>query len=1006
MKQKISIFLLFLLLPMLVLGGTRGKIKGKVMDQDTGEPLIGANIIVIGTSLGAATDIEGNYTILNVEPGVYEVRASYVGYQAKTVSNVRINADLTTDLDFELLGSGFETEEVSVVAVRPLVNKSNTNANRITTSEDIDALPVRGMNNIISLTPGVTYQDKTVFVRGGRQDEVGFYLEGASISDPMVGGRQVHIIQDAVEEIQVQSGGYTAEYGGANAGIIYTQFKSGTPDWQASVEFITDNFMFKGEDDLIGQDKFLDTYSYGYRELIGTVSGPIFTKKVKFFGLFNYDYMQDRNPQPWPGMDLGYITDATTGDSVNFNYPAGPLMKNSEEIMNFTGTVTFDFNPIIVRLVGTYTSRQNYNPWTTRFSGNISTMLNTDRIQERQYNDGAFSAKLTHILGPTTYYELSGGYSFSSGEGYDPYLEDNFMAYGDSVANANAGIYWTRSAEDIENGRIGRYRRPTELSIMGFQFHAPGDLMSSYFKYNRDKINVQGALSTQLGDAHSIKIGGEFQMFTIRNYSWSNEGLMTLPGIIAQNDVLAEDDPLKLTTEEIIINRGVNNYGYDIYGNSVDDNEIYGPKNPKFISAYIQDKIEWKDLIVNVGFRWDYIDIDNEEFVDPTRPELAINKNSGAIDLSGFKDVGPYNGVSPRLGVSFAVTDRTVFHAQYGQFVQQTRLRDVYQGLYNKANNLRGGFEITAPVGYNVRPTRTTQYELGFTQQIGEFASFDITGFYKDIQNQVVFDKIYTAADSPFGAYNILTNGDFATTKGVEISFNMRRIERVQVNASISLQDAQGTGSYPNSMRGVVGAPLDGVTIFKPQYVAPLEFNRPFSGTMNVDYRFGVDDGGPILSQLGVSALMTFSAGHPYTLGKGGADLEGDARDRQPLEPLNSSSTPGIFQVDVRIDKTFRIADMIDANIYLYVINLFDAENIQNVFLRTGSVNDDGYLSDPTLGGQLVKTYGPEYEALYRAINIDYYEQWQVATTGAPYTTNPFFYGPPRQIRLGVKLSY
>ena len=113
----------------------------------------------------------------------------------------------------------------------------------------LDALPVRGLNDILGLTPGVVYQDNTIFVRGGRQDEVGFYLEGSNITDPMVGGRKVTIVQDAVEEVQVQSGGYTAEYGGANAGIIYTQLKSGTPEYKASLEYITDNISFKSKED-------------------------------------------------------------------------------------------------------------------------------------------------------------------------------------------------------------------------------------------------------------------------------------------------------------------------------------------------------------------------------------------------------------------------------------------------------------------------------------------------------------------------------------------------------------------------------------------------------------------------------------------------------------------------------------------------------------------------------------------------------------------------------------
>jgi hypothetical protein len=329
-------------------------------------------------------------------------------------------------------------------------------------------------------------------------------------------------------------------------------------------------------------------------------------------------------------------------------------------------------------------------------------------------------------------------------------------------------------------------------------------------------------------------------------------------------------------------------------------------------------------------------------------------------------------------------------------------LRDIYQGLYLTAANVRGGFFIGTPVGFDVRPTRTTQYEIGFTQQIGEFASFDITGYYKDIKDQVVFEQQNVALSSPLGAYFIFTNGDFATTKGVELTFNMRRQKRIQVNASLAFQDAQGTGSFPNSSRGVIGAPLDGVTLFTPQYISPLEFNNAVRGNLNFDYRFGANDGGPVLEQLGISTLVSFASGHPYTRGIGGASLEGEARSRQPVEALNASTTPWTLQVDLRIDKTFRLFDAVNANVYLFVINVLDIKNVQNVFLRTGTTDDDGYLSNPQLGQPLINTFGPRFADVYRAIDIDYYEAYQ----NAPFlNTVPYFFGPPRQVRLGMRLE-
>ncbi|MCW8816588.1 MAG: TonB-dependent receptor [Ignavibacteriaceae bacterium] len=1019
MNRITTVLLLLLLLPTLTLAGTTGKLKGKVTDNGTGEVLVGANVIVQGTSFGAATDINGDYTITNLDAGVYTVKCSYIGYQAFTVSNVRINADLTTELNFQLTAEGVQVGTVEVVALKPLLNKSNTNAQRITTADDIAALPVRGIENILALTPGVVLQDKSIYVRGGRQDEVGYYVEGTNVTNPYLGGTSLNFSQDALEEVSVQAGGYTAEFGGANAGIIRGQIKSGTPNWKASVEYITDNIGFQGSDQRFSGDKnWLGSYWYGYTDFIATVSGPIFTPKVKFFGLFENNFLNDQGPQPYPGINLGVVSDpnVTPFTEVDVTYPAGAVFKNSLQLYSGTGSLTFDFNPLLFRLVGSYSSTDTWegNGYVDAangqagYSGNILRILDLDRIGKIDQTSGVFNLKMTHILNSNTYYELNGGYAFDTDHRYDPYLKDDFIGYGDSVANANVGWTWVRR----EGEPTGQYRTPSPYQVYTFSFNAPGDVISPYLRSKSENLNFSAAFSSQVTKEHSIKVGGELQTYTIRNFGITNRNVTPIAGRL--------NDPNRTQSyREIMTSLGVNNYGYDLEGNVYDGEDNYdtgqiGPKQPLFGGAYIQDKMEFQNLIINAGLRYDYINTDNISFINPLHPEESIDFNTQEVKPEGLVETPAFSSVSPRLGFSFPITDVTVFHAQYGKFVQQTRLRDIYLGMYAISFNLQGKFFIGTPVGYNVRPTRTTQYEIGFTQQIGDFASFDITGYYKDIQDQVVYRQQKTGSagnPSPYPAYALLTNGDFATTKGVELSFNMRRVERFLINASLSFQDARGTGSYPNGQAGIVGAPLDGVTVFEPQYVTPLDYNKPFTGNLNIDYRFGKDDGGPILQELGASILFLFGSGHPYTTGEGKGNtqgsLEGDARFRAPTEPLNSSLTPSTFQVDLRVDKTVNLFDVLNMNLYVYVINLFDTKIVKNVFLRTGSPTDDGYLSQYDLGGQLAEQNGPDFVALYNAINIDYFQAYQRAggqNQGA--SGSSFLWGPPRQIRFGIRLEY
>ena len=1004
MHRISTVLLLLLLLPTMALAQS-GKLRGQITDQETGEALIGANVIIVGTSFGAATDVNGEYIILNLNAGTYEVKCSYIGYQTKTISNVRINADLTTALNFELPAEGVQVGTVEVVALKPLVNKYNTNANRITTSDDIEALPIRGIDNILAVTPGVVLQDNTIFIRGGRQDEVGFYLEGTNITDPMVGGRQVTLVQEALEEINVQSGGYNAEYGNANSGIIRQQIKTGTPDWKFSLEYITDNMGFKGSDDRYSGDKTLGSYWYGYNETVFTLSGPLGAPNIKFFGLFNYNFIRDVNPQPLPGITLGEIFDESSGNTINLIYPAGARPNSWLQNITGTGSFTLDFNPVIIRLVGSYTSSDAPNPWSaTRNITQIGNFMNTLRTELTEFEDGAFNLKYTQIFSSNSFLEVGGGYAFNNLSRFDPFLKDNFLAYGDGKANEELGFDWPYDPETGEN----RYVAPTTTTIFNFNFFPFGTTVAGYQERSRTNINFNVAFTSQITKEHNLKVGGEYQYYDIANYSFGNERLMGLPKKIFDDSQAGESS---VGRETIIRREGVNNFGYDPLGNKTNDGlpEYEQSRNPTFLGIYAQDRIEYDDLIINVGLRYDRMDIDNWIPVDLSRPEKTWIKQTLDVIPSGVVQTEARDYISPRLGFSFPVTDQTVFHAQWGKFVQQSRLRDVYQGLNATGVQIGGGFFIPAPVGFDVAPTRTTQYEIGFTQQIGEFASVDLTGFYKDIQDQVVYNQITVAEGSPFGSYFILQNGDVATTKGIEISYNMRRVERFKVDGNITFTDAKGTGSFPNSNRGIVGAPLDPLLTpqgFSPQYISPLEYNQAIRAAMNLDYRFGKGDGGPILQELGLTFLATYSSGHPYTSGKGGADLEGDARDRQPLEPLNNSTTPATFQVDMRLDKTFDIADLFDLNIYFYVINLFDINNIQNVFLRTGTADDDGYLSDPDLGGIQVKTYGPDFAALYRALNLDYHQQWYAATTGAAYTTAPVIYGPPRQVRFGVRIEY
>ena len=393
--------------------------------------------------------------------------------------------------------------------------------------------------------------------------------------------------------------------------------------------------------------------------------------------------------------------------------------------------------------------------------------------------------------------------------------------------------------------------------------------------------------------------------------------------------------------------------------------------------------------------RFDYTATNAYTLVDPSHPENTFDFATAAVNPAGLRKTTPSRDVSPRLGAALPVSDKTVFHVQFARLLQSARLRDMNLGVYAWEWILSGGTS-SYPIGLDLRPTSTTQYEIGFNQQIADFASFDITAYYKDIKDQIVMALFQTPVGSATSSYDVFVNGDYATTKGVEFTFTMHRKNRIEARASLTLADAQGSGSYPNSNWAIVtGTSNQG---FVPQYIAPLAYNNAVRGNLNMDYRFGKGEGGPVLEQLGASLLFNFHSGHPYTR------TASPATGRLAVEPLNSSTTPWVFQIDMKVDKTVRVLDRLDVNLYIYVINVLDTKNIENVFPLTGSPSDDGYISDPSSGGKLVSQYGPSYAALYNASLA--YSNPGTYSPVYTFTGNPTFYGPPREIRFGLRLEY
>lgn len=266
-----KIFLIVALISTFLFGGTTGKLSGVIKDADTGEPLVGANILIEGTSFGAATNLRGEYVILNIPPGRYNVKISFIGYETILMQNVVIIVDQTTNLSVDLKPQTLQVGEVIVTAKTPLIQKDLTSSISVISRDEIEALPVASFTELLSLQAGVVASGSNLHIRGGRSNEVAYMVDGMLVVDPLLGGLATQINNDAIQEMSLLSGTFNAEYGNALSGVVNIVTRDGSDKLSGKLEMRTSEF---------GIERYASLHE---SRINGSLSGPLFTNYLKFF---------------------------------------------------------------------------------------------------------------------------------------------------------------------------------------------------------------------------------------------------------------------------------------------------------------------------------------------------------------------------------------------------------------------------------------------------------------------------------------------------------------------------------------------------------------------------------------------------------------------------------------------------------------------------------------------------------------------------------------------------
>jgi len=249
--------------------GTTGKITGVVIDEGNKQALPGATVQVVGTKLGAITRPDGSYVILNIPPGSYDLKFSFVGYQEVLVTGIKVSADLTTTMDSKLKATAVELPTEIVRGERPTIEKGETANLRRISSENIENMTIKTLDELLSAQVGFVTKNNELHVRGGRAGEVMYLVDGVATRDPLGGLGAVrggmNVSSADIAEVTVLKGGFDAEYGNATSAIINTVTKKGNvTSTKGSVEFISDDF----------GDPKLNKYSFNTDRLTLSLNGP------------------------------------------------------------------------------------------------------------------------------------------------------------------------------------------------------------------------------------------------------------------------------------------------------------------------------------------------------------------------------------------------------------------------------------------------------------------------------------------------------------------------------------------------------------------------------------------------------------------------------------------------------------------------------------------------------------------------------------------------------------
>jgi len=925
----------------LLTAGQTGKIAGRVTDSGSGEPLVGCNVLISGTSSGAATDANGEYFIINLDPGSYDVEFSMIGYASYTSEGVSVNIDVTTPVDAALTTEAVELAGVSVTAEKPPIENTLTSSKQIVSGDMMAGMAITDVNDVVKTLPGVTEFGGELHIRGGRSGEEMYLVDGASVTNAVFGGNVIPVNPSMVGELQLITGTFNAEYGQAMSGLFNTVLRVPTPGFHASLGFRTslhqDHFT-ADKGDFQGKNVYAEAEILSVVDATGNYTTAVEGTDYAKGGYGERKTMMDFSAGFGADPFGAYFSLRTLDDP-------GRLPGIAEDLMSMQAKVNYQLGGNLKLSAETMIISRNsfYDPTydAERMDAGMDVwqwVMALDRYPRTEENTTQFGITANYVMSSSTNINVRLDMMMSTQEDGAKSSDGKFV---DFVNNKQV------TANSMYNGAEGpNHTKVMEHGAAANAWYSLENVYGHYFKSEATTTTIGVHATNQYNNRHLLNAGFDYRMYNIDRAGhdvWYGRTL----GFTEENPRLQQNS--------------------------------FGDAKPTEIAAYVQDLMEFNDMILNFGLRFDGFNAGSDKGYWATdTDDMAADLTLNPFDPSHRKATEMKTQISPRLGVSFPLGDDMAFRYSYGSFFERPFY---YRLLNNHMAQMDGGTESGFFIylgNANLDPKKTSKYEMGLQYSVSDNLKLDVAGYYKDISNLAASQEVYAVpyqddgtghdneagwgTDDTFEAahYSFMVSDHYGNIRGLEMSLSQAGRSGLTGRASYTYSIARGTASEARNAGNGSLTQETGNVAADIMTMTTLNWHRPHMLNGFVDYHMDVGGmTGGMVGKAGLNMTFNIQSGLPVSArsGVGSTNL--------------SERAPTTTDVNLKLDATLALGP-VNPTVYLLVENVL---NVQNVV----------YIADP----------GSYFDDASNYYNV-----------AAGPTNNLLAYGKPMTLNLGVQIDF